>query len=158
MKIKNAQRQGFTLLEMLVVIILIGILAGLGISNYSKTKEAALGKEAKANLKLIGAAERIWKMESPSPFSYTDCICDDVTTCNRTTGTPPGCNYLLRLALTASNWTYGVAVSGSGATAAFTATATRPGTGGYLDCSYTYTNINLSDGVDPVPSSTTNCP
>lgn len=40
-------KRGFTLLEMLVVIIIIGILASLGTGQYSKTVEKSRGAEAK---------------------------------------------------------------------------------------------------------------
>lgn len=54
---------GFTLLEVIVVVVIIGILATLAITHYSSYKESALDKEAKADLKLIRSAERIYKME-----------------------------------------------------------------------------------------------
>ncbi|MCM8795768.1 MAG: prepilin-type N-terminal cleavage/methylation domain-containing protein, partial [Candidatus Omnitrophica bacterium] len=65
--------RGFTLLELVVVIIIIGILATFGISQYIPARERALGKEAIANLKLIAAAERIYRME-------TGRYCTDMST------------------------------------------------------------------------------
>lgn len=55
---------GFNLMELLVVLIIVGILAALALPNFQKTREAAFDKEAKANLKLIQAAERIYYIEN----------------------------------------------------------------------------------------------
>ena len=57
------KNRGVTLVEMLIVIIIIGILAALAFPQFSKTKEHAIGKEAIVNLKLIAAAEKIYRME-----------------------------------------------------------------------------------------------
>jgi prepilin-type N-terminal cleavage/methylation domain-containing protein len=57
-------KKAFTLIELLIVIIVIGILAGLGLPQYLKTKERALDDEATVNLKIIQAAEKIYHMET----------------------------------------------------------------------------------------------
>lgn len=62
--------KSFTLLELVVVIVIIGILATLGFSQYYPLRERALDKEAEANLRLILAAERIWRMEDNSNDYY----------------------------------------------------------------------------------------
>jgi len=56
-------RKGFTILELLVVVIIVGVLATLGFVQYGGVREASVTKEARANLKLIAAAERIYRME-----------------------------------------------------------------------------------------------
>ncbi len=56
--------KGITLIELLVVVIIIGILAALALPGFSGSKEKVLDKEAKANLALIQAAEKIYRMES----------------------------------------------------------------------------------------------
>jgi len=58
------KRKSFTLLELLVVLIIVGILATIGLVNQSGVREEALDKEARANLKLIVAAEKIYAMET----------------------------------------------------------------------------------------------
>jgi len=45
-----------------VVIVIIGILVILALTQYGSYKETALDKEARANLKLMMAAERIYRM------------------------------------------------------------------------------------------------
>jgi prepilin-type N-terminal cleavage/methylation domain-containing protein len=55
--------QGFTIIELIVVLVIIGILITLGLPSYHNIKEKALDKEAIVNLKLIQAAEKIYRME-----------------------------------------------------------------------------------------------
>lgn len=52
------RRSGLTLIELVVVVIIIGIVAGLSMVSYSHTKEKTLDKEAVAGLLLIRSAER----------------------------------------------------------------------------------------------------
>jgi len=89
-----------------------GILASIAFPVFTKTKENVLDKEAKANLKLIQAAEKIHRMELGvyCASSGTDL-------------NPPPYQYLnqhLKLDLTGQNWSYSADTTGTG-------TATRAG-------------------------------
>ncbi len=64
-------KKGFTLLEIMVVLIIIGILATISFTHYGGFKEKTLQKEAVSNLKLIIAAERIYRMEEGSYYNST---------------------------------------------------------------------------------------
>ncbi|MCX5707171.1 MAG: prepilin-type N-terminal cleavage/methylation domain-containing protein [Candidatus Omnitrophica bacterium] len=119
-------RKGFTLLEIMTVIIIVGILATIGFTHYGGVKENALNREAVANLRLIQAAEKIYRMENGS---YIACACSS-TACSSIAS--PGCNYLLKLSLTAQNWAYAVDASG-------TATARRTAVIGGTSKTRTYT-------------------
>lgn len=57
------RKKSFTLTELLVVIVAVGVLAALALPNYTATKEKVLDREAKASLALIRAAEKVYRME-----------------------------------------------------------------------------------------------
>ncbi len=58
------KKRAFTLMELIIVLIIIGILSTLGIAYFDPMKENALDNEARANLRLIIAAERTRRMEA----------------------------------------------------------------------------------------------
>jgi prepilin-type N-terminal cleavage/methylation domain-containing protein len=105
------RKRGFTVLELMVVVIIIGVLATLGMINFASVRERVLDREAQANLRLIRAAERIYRMELsfyyPSGGSSTSV--SDINT-------------NLRLQLTTSNWNYKI---DNAAISTFTAKAQR---------------------------------
>ncbi len=57
-------RAGFTLLELLIVVIIVGILASLAIPTYQKTVEQGRATEAIANLNILRGAEVIYFKEN----------------------------------------------------------------------------------------------
>jgi len=57
-------KTGFTLIELVVVVIIVGILATFAMPQYAKTHEKTLDNEAKATLVLIQAAENIYRSEA----------------------------------------------------------------------------------------------
>jgi prepilin-type N-terminal cleavage/methylation domain-containing protein len=126
----------FTLVELLVVVIIVGVLATLGLVNYTNVKEHALGKEAQANLKLIAAAEKIYQLETgvyyPTPYASPSIA--EINT-----------NLKLSLPPTSGNWAYSITAASA---SNFTALADRSGSGGYLECQYKITET----GGEPVVS------
>ena len=58
------KKEGFTLIEILAVIIIVGTLAALAFPGFGVTKEKVLDKEAKSNLVVIQGAEKIVRVET----------------------------------------------------------------------------------------------
>jgi len=77
-------KKGFTLMELLIVIIIIGILAGLGIPQYMKAVERGRTAEAKAILGQIRTAEEAYRAKNGT---YTATIGDLDIEANITAGT-----------------------------------------------------------------------
>ena len=57
------KKKGFTLLDSLIAVIILGILVSIAVANYIKTKEHILDNDAIANLKGLQAAERCYMVD-----------------------------------------------------------------------------------------------
>ncbi len=106
----NGPRLGFTLIEIIVVVIIMGILVALAVPSYIETREKSLDKEAVAALKLIRAANKQYfsKYDAYYPFS----------------GSVSSLQYIngnLSIFISTTNWVY--CLSGTGTT--FSGRATR---------------------------------
>lgn len=95
-KEKRALVTGFTLIELITVVIIIAILASLAVPNYIKTVERAKDKEAIVNLKLIMAAEKIYKMGNGNYYPPGNTQTSDINAINLGLG----------LDLNVSTWNY----------------------------------------------------
>ena len=56
-KVRNRNKKGFTLIELMIVVAIIGILAAIAIPNFLKFQAKSKQSEAKTNLKAIYTAE-----------------------------------------------------------------------------------------------------
>lgn len=98
--------KGFTLVEVLIVVIIIGILAAIGIPQFASAIEKARGGEARAGLGHIQTAEKIYYAENDT---YTQSQTD------------------MDLSLTETYWSFSINTPTGG----YVATALRTGSGPY---------------------------
>ncbi|KPK97391.1 MAG: hypothetical protein AMJ95_09340 [Omnitrophica WOR_2 bacterium SM23_72] len=76
------KKTGVTLIELIITVMLISILGALGFIQYGNYREEALGKEARANLRLIVAAQRIYKIKTSAYFPMAGGTETDIASIN----------------------------------------------------------------------------
>ncbi|MBL7131774.1 MAG: prepilin-type N-terminal cleavage/methylation domain-containing protein [Candidatus Omnitrophica bacterium] len=128
---------GFTLIELIAVVIIVAILISLAVPQYTKTIERAKEKEAIANLKLMQAAQKIYKLEQG--FFYPGSGGPSIDEINEN----------LRLDLNENQWQYNVPATGTDDD--FSAMAYR---GDWKTRTYSIDQ----DLTEPVCSPSANCP
>jgi len=63
MQTKNTRRTGFTLVEIMIVVAIIGLLAAIAIPNFIKARQSSQRAACVANLRTIDGAKATWALE-----------------------------------------------------------------------------------------------
>ena len=111
-------KKGFTLAEILVTVVILGILAGLAAPMYGSMIEGSRSNEAKASLSIILMAEKVYKLNSTGQV-YWGAGGTTAAAINT------GLNIELMPRFYDANWS--MAQAGNGAGATFTARVERTG-------------------------------
>ncbi|MEA3297151.1 MAG: prepilin-type N-terminal cleavage/methylation domain-containing protein [candidate division Zixibacteria bacterium] len=116
MKSQQKPDKGFTLIELMIVVVIIGILATLAIPRFMQASVKSKQSEAKAILKQIYVNQRAYQQQSAGNTYYTPA--GPANAAN-----PHALSQIWIEIQTQAIYSYTVTVGGGGST--FTATATR---------------------------------
>jgi len=72
------QPEGFTLVELMVVLVILGIISGIGIQQYGRIQEQARQSAHEANKRVIRSAAQLWVMSTSKPVANSEPSTDNV--------------------------------------------------------------------------------
>ena len=76
MQLKTSRKSGFTLVEIMIVVAIIGLLAAIAIPNFIKARELSQKNACIANLKQIDGAKQTWALENKQVGTATPATTD----------------------------------------------------------------------------------
>ena len=69
-------RRGFTLVEIMIVVLIIGILLAIAVPNFIRAREGSRAKSCQGNLKQIESAKEQWAMDTKAATTATPAMTD----------------------------------------------------------------------------------
>lgn len=88
---RNSKRGGFTLVEIMIVVLIIGILMAIAVPNFIRSRESSRRNSCIANLKQIDSAKEQWAMDNRAASGATVTMADVAGTYIKGAATGPVC-------------------------------------------------------------------
>ena len=119
---RRSMKKGFTLFELLIVVVIIGILAAVAIPKFSNTKQRASRSAGIADMRNLATAQEGFFADS----NRYAAIADTGTGAGKMNFTPSSGNTALTLVATTTGWSGKVTIPGAQTCGIFSGTASRP--------------------------------